>query len=121
MASWETARMYLRDILENAARSGSGPGVVPLSNVKRLFHSRFHLELSETMLGHSKLSELLQDPKFHDVCTVQLQSHGYIVVQKQPQHAGVLNAQTTPQCAPPAINTRHAAGSNSASWTAQAD
>lgn len=80
MATWDTARMCLRDILDTA-RPGSEPGVVPLSNVKRLFRSRFHVELSETMLGHSKLSELLQDPHFHDICTVQLQGHGYIVVQ----------------------------------------
>ncbi|CAE8642229.1 unnamed protein product, partial [Polarella glacialis] len=43
---------------------------------------RFSIELSETMLGHSKLSELLQDERFADVCSVKLEGHGYIVVQK---------------------------------------
>jgi hypothetical protein len=59
--------------------------MVPLSNVKRLFRSRFQTELSETMLGHSKLSELLQDDRFGDICMVQLQGHGYIVMQVEPQ------------------------------------
>jgi len=100
MASWETARMCLRDILDNAARSGSGPGIVPLSNVKRLFRSRFHVELSETMLGHSKLSELLQDPHFQDICTVQLQGHGYIVVQVQaPEGHTISLAENIPSYA----------------------
>lgn len=65
----------MRQILEESS------GQVPLSNVKRLFRSKFQLELSETSLGHPKLSELLQDPDFHDVCTVELREHGYIVVQ----------------------------------------
>lgn len=67
---WDVARTCLREILD---------GPVPLSNVKRLFRSRFQLELSETALGHSKLSELLSDERFEDVCRVQLVSQGYIV------------------------------------------
>merc|ERR1719162_1428907 len=82
MASWDTARMCLRDMLDTA-RPGSEPGVVPLSNVKRLFRSRFHVELSETMLGHSKLSELLQDARFHDICTVRLEENGYNVIERR--------------------------------------
>lgn len=83
LATWETARSCLRDILDGAAAAApdQGPAMVPLSNVKRLFRSKYNTELSETMLGHSKLSELLQDDRFGDICTVQLQGHGYIVVQ----------------------------------------
>merc|ERR1719183_3384595 len=55
---------------------------VPLSIVKRLFRSRFNLELSETMLGYLKLSDLLQDPKFADICTVQLEGNGYNVIKQ---------------------------------------
>lgn len=85
-ATWDTARQHMRDILKSAARLNPGMvGTVPLSNVKRLFRSKFHTELSETRLGHSKLSELLQDDRFGDICTVQLQGHGYMVIQVGPQ------------------------------------
>jgi len=70
----------LREILDTAAQ---GHGSIPLSNVKRLFRSRFHLELSETALGHAKLSELLQDDRLSEVCAVRLQGHGYVVVPLQ--------------------------------------
>lgn len=53
---------------------------VPLSNIKRIFRSQFQIELSETSLGHSKLSELLQDDKLHDICTVRLLEQGYFVI-----------------------------------------
>lgn len=56
---------------------------MPLSNVKRLFRSRFQLELSETALGHAKLCELLQDPCFSDICSVRLESNGYMVLQNR--------------------------------------
>jgi hypothetical protein len=59
---------------------------VPLSNVKRLFRSKFNTELSETVLGHSKLSELLQDPRMKDICRVRLGAHGYVVVQVCPSN-----------------------------------
>jgi hypothetical protein len=81
-ASWDTARACLRKILEDAAAEKTeGPGMVPLSNVKRAFRTTFQLELSETMLGHSKLSELLQDSRFADICYVHLDGHGYTVIQ----------------------------------------
>jgi len=82
LASWEVARRHLAEILE--PEIPGGPALVPLSNVKRLFRSRYRVELSETMLGHSKLSDLLQDARFSDICSVQLQRHGYIVVRAEP-------------------------------------
>jgi len=84
LATWEVARTYLRDILEAAALPDEGPAMVPLSNVKRLFRSRYHTELSETMLGHSRLSDLIQDERFNDLCSLELQKSGYVVVQRQP-------------------------------------
>eukprot|EP00930_Biecheleria_cincta_P032399 TRINITY_DN22494_c0_g2_i1.p1 TRINITY_DN22494_c0_g2~~TRINITY_DN22494_c0_g2_i1.p1 ORF type:complete len:719 (-),score=121.76 TRINITY_DN22494_c0_g2_i1:167-2263(-) len=82
LATWQVARSCLREVLESAAVPDStGPASVPLSNVKRLFRSKYQIELSETSLGHSKLSELLQDARFSDICEVQLQGQGYIVVQ----------------------------------------
>jgi hypothetical protein len=81
IASWEITRRYLQEILDIAPESAEGKRTVPLSNVKRLFMSKFNIELSETMLGHSKLSELLLDPRLNDICTVQLGTWGYVVVQ----------------------------------------
>mmetsp|Transcript_59405 Transcript_59405/g.114655 ORF Transcript_59405/g.114655 Transcript_59405/m.114655 type:complete len:504 (+) Transcript_59405:121-1632(+) len=82
VADWDTARQKLREILDSAALHGANQ--VPLSNVKRLFRSVFQMELSETALGHSKLSDLLQDPRFSDICSVQLQDRGYAVVPVFP-------------------------------------
>jgi len=75
IASLQDARKHLCEILD------MGKGEVPLSNVKRLFRSRFQLELSETSFGYSKLSELLQDSNFTDICMVELRGHGYTVIQ----------------------------------------
>lgn len=88
LATWEVARKCLREVLDSAAGLDStGPASIPLSNVKRLFRSKYQIELSETSLGHSKLSELLQDARFSDICEVQLQGQGYIVVQVDPPKA----------------------------------
>lgn len=38
------------------------------------------MELSETSLGHAKLSELFQDARLRNICTVRLHGHGYVVV-----------------------------------------
>jgi len=78
VADLGTARLKLREILDSALLRGADQ--VPLSNIKRLFRSMYQMELSETALGHSKLTELLQDPRFTDICTVQLQDRGYAVV-----------------------------------------
>jgi hypothetical protein len=83
VASWGVARMCLWQILQC-----SPSGQLPLPNVKRLFRSRFHLDLSETAFGYSKVSELLQDCRFHDICDVELRGHGYVVVQKRPAACG---------------------------------
>jgi len=75
LASLSSARSGLKTLLEISS------GSLPLSNVKRLFRSRFRMELSETFLGHSKLCELLQDESFHDICEVRLEGNGYTVLQ----------------------------------------
>merc|ERR1712070_1308336 len=62
---------------DSAVRKGKNE--VPLSNLKRLFRSRFHVELSETALGYTKISDLLQDPQLSDICYVQLLERGYVV------------------------------------------
>jgi hypothetical protein len=82
LATWDSARSCLIDILETAG------GQVPMSNVKRLFRSRFHMDLSETALGYTRLYELLQDERFSDFCFTRLQGNGYVVLQKvaSPTH-----------------------------------
>jgi len=82
VADWEAARGKMKEILDSATLRGSS--FVPLSNVKRLFRSLHQLELSETALGHWKLTDLLQDSRFHDICTVRLRDRGYIVVPATP-------------------------------------
>jgi len=69
LATWGTVRTHLYEILDGL---DAGADVIPLSNVKRLFRSKFRIELSETALGYSKLSDLLQDPRLSDVCNVWL-------------------------------------------------
>jgi hypothetical protein len=84
-STWEEARACLCSVLDEAASDRNGsPGRVSLSNVKRLIRERCGLELSETALGHSKLSELLQDHRLDDICLVQLDQSGYTVVQRLP-------------------------------------
>lgn len=86
---WEVARGCLQQILQ-----ASPAGKLPVANVKRLFQSRFHLDLSEAAFGYSHVSELLQDPSFEDICEVQLCLHGYLVVQmREKSHADVAQQQ----------------------------
>lgn len=70
VADWEATRACLWELLTNAEERG-GTGLIPVPNVKRLFRSRFQLELSETALGHSRLQDLLNDVQLRDVCEVR--------------------------------------------------
>jgi len=86
VADWPAVRKCLSQIMRSIVRAN---GSMPLSNVKRLFRSRFQLLLSETALGHAKLSELLQDPRLSDICSVRLKGNVYLVLppesKKSPQ------------------------------------
>jgi len=96
VADWTAARAKLRQILASAVLRGSDN--VPLSNVKRLFRSQYQMELSETALGHTKLTELLQDLRFGDICEVKLQDRGYVVVpvHREGDNCNITSA-TNPQ------------------------
>jgi len=85
LASWSEARKCLLQLLDSECNPELG--AVTLSNVKRLFRIRFHLELSETALGHSRLFDLLHDVRFRDVCTVEAHRNGQLLVKpfKGPQ------------------------------------
>lgn len=76
-ATWDVVRSCIKEALTG---EGDVPSPVPLSNIKRLFRTRFNTELSETALGHSKLSELLQDFHLNEICTVRLLDQGYFVI-----------------------------------------
>jgi hypothetical protein len=82
VADWEVARVKLREILSNTVNRGEEP--VQLSNVKRLFRSLYQMELSETALGYTSLTELLCDARFHDICTVRPQGRGHVVMLADP-------------------------------------
>jgi len=82
VADWEAARGKMKEILDFAVLRGES--FVPLSNVKRLFRSLHQLELSQTALGHGRLTDLLRDSRFHDICEVRLRECGYIVVPAAP-------------------------------------
>merc|ERR1711884_371908 len=84
VASWGDARACLMSLLDSDV--GPEPGVITISNVKRLFRSCFQLELSETVLGHTRLFDLLTDPYFHDVCSVEPQGDGQVVVRRNFYH-----------------------------------
>merc|ERR1712190_704550 len=80
VATWEEARKCLLQLLDS--ESDPELGVVTLSNMKRLFRSRFQLELSETALGHSRLFDLLRDVRFRDICTLQAHKNGQLLVKR---------------------------------------
>lgn len=77
-ATWQDLRVGLVEVLRTSCNPS--PGMVTLSNVKRLFRSQLSLELCETVLGHARVWELLQDPRLQDVCLVQGLGNGQAVV-----------------------------------------
>jgi hypothetical protein len=79
LGTWD----MLRSFLEGALCGLDPEEFIPLSNLKRLFKQRHGTELSETALGHAKLSEMLRDPRVSDLCTVRLRNHGYAVFPSQ--------------------------------------
>merc|ERR1719387_3040512 len=83
-ADWDAVRACMAGIMATALQSGDG--VERLANIKRVFRAKYQLELSETMLGHTKLSELLQDPRLADICTVELRNGVFAVVPAVPSH-----------------------------------
>jgi len=117
-ATWEQARLGLIEILHSASSSAAVAqlqqgsqdqpcGVVTLSNVKRLFRSRFRLELSETVLGYPRLLDLLQDYRFRDICVVRPHSNGQVIVHAVTADSHVLATQV----APPTCASRTRSGS----------
>jgi hypothetical protein len=72
-----------------------GKQQVPLSTLKRLFRSRFRTELSETALGYTKVSDLLQDARVSDICTIKLLESGYVVLPQTGFVRGAVQSHVT--------------------------
>jgi len=73
VATWEETRTCLSAILCEEV------GIITVSSVKRLFRSRFGLDLSETALGHSRLTELLEDPRLRDICSFEVHNGQFLI------------------------------------------
>jgi hypothetical protein len=102
-ATMPSVRLHMAEIMQFARWSETG--CEPLANIKRIFRSRYHLELSETVLGYSKLSELLQD--LPDLCYLEMRNSGCCVIpalENAPLHRGSLQLELNPpeaeECAP---------------------
>lgn len=80
LATWGKVREVIQHILLKAVMENAE--AVPLANVKRIFRSQFRVELSETSLGYSKLSELLRDAFLSDLCIVELRQSGYVIIPR---------------------------------------
>lgn len=87
MASWEDVREGLQRLLNPWLQpEPSSSSTITISNVRRLFQSRFQLELSVTALGHVRLLDVLKDSRLHDVCVVSSQRSGQLLVTKAECH-----------------------------------
>jgi len=98
LASRAEARSCMVDVLRSAVRKGRKQ--VPISTLKRLFRSRFHIELSETALGCTKLSDLLQNDVFSDICCVKLLERGYVLLPSEELSLQPLDELKELRCAP---------------------
>lgn len=66
VASWPEFQQLLATLLTE------GSGTMAVSDMKRTFRARFHLELSETALGHTSMTGLLSDARFGAVFVQEL-------------------------------------------------
>lgn len=67
LQDWERAQAMLTELMEDPEYASG----LPLSSLKTIFRKRYHCELSETVFGHTKLSALVNDPHFLQVCRVE--------------------------------------------------
>jgi len=94
VSTWEELRINLQQLLMEEG------GSVMLSAVKRLFKSRFDLDLSETFLGQRRMFELLQDPRMEGMCVLQSHSSGQLMVHLvEPTHVAPVQF-VIPVCVP---------------------
>eukprot|EP00930_Biecheleria_cincta_P033136 TRINITY_DN2294_c0_g1_i1.p1 TRINITY_DN2294_c0_g1~~TRINITY_DN2294_c0_g1_i1.p1 ORF type:complete len:602 (+),score=105.40 TRINITY_DN2294_c0_g1_i1:71-1876(+) len=94
VADWNLLICGMTQILADSSTAE----YLPLSTIKRMFRSRFQAELSETALGHAKLSDLMQDLRLRNICTVELHGHCYVVTKLETKAAAIQSQ--TPVAAP---------------------
>lgn len=74
VTSWDEFREQLKELLRLGTKHVLVDGEVsqglPLSALKAIYKKQFDKTLSETAMGHTKLSTLLDDPRLEDVCCV---------------------------------------------------
>lgn len=98
-ADMASVRACIAEIMQMARWSEAG--CEPLANIKRTFRARYHLELSETLLGYTKLSELLRD--LPDLCYLEMRNSGCTVVPA-PLDLSNLQMDSKPsECAPQSV------------------
>ena len=77
------ARQQTEEITDGNIRGSRKPrcgsSSVLCSNAKRFLRTSCALELRRPLLCYTKLTELLHDARFRDMCTVELQAQGYMV------------------------------------------
>merc|ERR1711871_1594043 len=79
--SWDMFRQRLRILLEGASAHQQKFGGFPMSGLKHNYKACFDLNLSETALGHTKLSTLLSDPRLEGVCRLErMGSEGILIL-----------------------------------------
>jgi len=79
VVTWEDAPSLLRHLLSSHRQAE--PGGISISNLKRLFRLEFQRELSQTVLGHVRLLDLLSDARLNTVCTLNAQPNGQVLVR----------------------------------------
>lgn len=84
--------MGLKIILQRSCKPA--PGTITLSNVKRLFRSEFSLIVSETMMGHARVTDLLRDPRLGGLCNVEVRAGRHAMVRLR-------DAEAAPEAVPP--------------------
>lgn len=79
VVTWEEAPSLLQHLL--SSHQQTEPGGISISNLKRLFRLEFQRELSQTVLGHVRLLDLLSDVRLQSVCTLSAQQNGQVLVR----------------------------------------
>lgn len=79
VVSWQEAPAFLQSLLTSHHQAESGG--IKVSNLKRLFRLHYQRELSETVLGHVRLLDLLNDPRLTSVCTLEPQRNSQTMVR----------------------------------------
>mmetsp|Transcript_19549 Transcript_19549/g.56916 ORF Transcript_19549/g.56916 Transcript_19549/m.56916 type:complete len:527 (+) Transcript_19549:89-1669(+) len=93
LATWETLSCCIGRLWKSPR---SRRRCIPLSNIKHVLRTQCQVELSETALGYSKLSELFADVRLAGVCTTTWSSGGCCIVPpaKDAARAAALRCPT---------------------------